>query len=56
LRWKVAKLVYDIKTFELKLNDAHGVPMTIPGKYVVIWKKQQGGDWKAEADIFNTDE
>jgi hypothetical protein len=38
---------------ELKLNDAQGSPMTIPGKYVVIWKKQKGGDWKAEADIFN---
>ena len=29
--------------------------MTIPGKYVVVWKKQKGGGWKAEADIFNTD-
>ena len=48
-------VAYDIGTFELKLNDAQGSPMTIPGKYVVIWKKQKGGDWKAEADIFNTD-
>jgi uncharacterized protein (TIGR02246 family) len=49
------EVAYDIGTFELKLNDAQGSPMTIPGKYVVIWKKQKGGDWKAEADIFNTD-
>ena len=48
-------VAYDIGTFELQLNDAQGSPMTIPGKYVVIWKKQKGGDWKAEADIFNTD-
>ena len=48
-------MAYDIGTFELKLNDAQGSPMTVPGKYVVIWKKQKGGDWKAEADIFNTD-
>ena len=48
-------VAYDIGTFELKLNDAQGSPMTIPGKYVVIWKKQKGGNWKAEADIFNTD-
>jgi len=27
----------------------------IPGKYVVVWKKQKGGSWKAQADIFNTD-
>jgi uncharacterized protein (TIGR02246 family) len=48
-------VAYDIRTFELKLNDAQGAPMTIPGKYVVVWKKQKGGQWKAEADIFNTD-
>jgi len=48
-------VAYDIGTFELKLNDAQGLPMTIPGKYVVIWKKQKGGVWQAEADIFNTD-
>jgi ketosteroid isomerase-like protein len=29
--------------------------MTIPGMYVVVWKKQKDGQWKAEADIFNTD-
>jgi ketosteroid isomerase-like protein len=52
---KSKDMAYDIGTFELKLNDAQGSPMTIPGKYVVIWKKQKGGDWKAEADIFNTD-
>lgn len=22
---------------------------------MVVWKKQRGGNWKAEADIFNTD-
>ena len=25
------------------------------GKYVVVWKKQSDGNWKAEADIFNSD-
>ena len=25
------------------------------GKYVVVWKKQQDGNWKAVADIFNSD-
>jgi ketosteroid isomerase-like protein len=52
---KSKDMAYDIGTFELKLNDAQGSVMTIPGKYMVIWKKQKGGDWKAEADIFNTD-
>ena len=48
-------MAYDIGTFELKLNDAQGASMTLPGKYVVVWKKQKNGEWKAEADIFNTD-
>lgn len=52
---KSKDLAYDIGTFELKLNDAQGSPMSIPGKYVVVWKKQKGGAWKVEADIFNTD-
>jgi uncharacterized protein (TIGR02246 family) len=48
-------LAYDLGTFELTLNDEAGKPMVMPGKYVVVWKKQSDGQWKAEADIFNTD-
>jgi len=48
-------LAYDLGTFELKLNDEAGKPIVIPGKYLVVWKKQSDGQWKAEADIFNTD-
>jgi uncharacterized protein (TIGR02246 family) len=57
-RIEVAKsgdLAYDVGTFELKLNDANGSPTTMMGKYVVVWKKQPDGHWKAAADIFNTD-
>jgi uncharacterized protein (TIGR02246 family) len=52
---KSKDMASDIGTFELKLNDAQGAPMTIPGKYVVVWKKQKGGAWRVEADIFNSD-
>jgi uncharacterized protein (TIGR02246 family) len=52
---KSKEMAYDIGTFELKLNDERGTSMTLPGKYVVVWKKQKDGAWKAEADIFNTD-
>ena len=52
---KAKDIAYDVGTFELKLNDAQGAPLTIPGKYVVVWKKQKRGNWKAEYDIFNTD-
>ena len=48
-------LAYEVGTFELKMNDAQGNPTTTPGKYVVAWKRQPKGEWKAELDIFNTD-
>jgi uncharacterized protein (TIGR02246 family) len=47
-------LAFDLGTFVLNLDDEKGAAMTIPGKYVVVWKKQNG-EWKVEADIFNTD-
>ena len=52
---KSKDIAYDVGTFALTISDAQGTPATIPGKYVVIWKKQKDGGWKAEADIFNTD-
>jgi uncharacterized protein (TIGR02246 family) len=48
-------IAYEIGTFELKMNDAQGKPTTTAGKYVVAWKKSPQGQWKVEADIFNTD-
>jgi ketosteroid isomerase-like protein len=52
---KSKDMAFDVGTFELKLNDPQGAPMTIPGKYVVVWKKQGNGSWKVETDIFNSD-
>jgi ketosteroid isomerase-like protein len=46
-------MAWEIGTFELKLNDAGGVSKSMPGKYVVTWKKVDG-DWRVAADIFNT--
>jgi len=51
---KGGDMAYDTGTFELKTNGSDGTPTTTPGKYVVVWKKQNG-QWKAVADIFNTD-
>jgi ketosteroid isomerase-like protein len=47
-------MAWEIGTFELRVNDAQGQPMGIPGKYVVTWRKI-GPTWKVAADIFNTD-
>ena len=47
-------LGYAIGTFELTAPDPTGKPVTDRGKYVVVWKKQADGSWKAIADIFNS--
>ncbi len=52
---KSADIAYEVGTFELKMNDDKGNLTTIPGKFVVAWKRQPKGDWKVELDIFNTD-
>ncbi len=52
---KSGEMAYDVGTFELKLNDASGKSTTTLGKYVVVWKKQADKQWKAVADVFNTD-
>ena len=50
-----ADLAYEIGTFDLALADQTGKSTASRGKYVVAWKKQANGEWKAAADIFNTD-
>ena len=46
-------MALDRGTYELKLAPS-GTPQTDTGKYVVVWRKV-GGEWKAAADIFNSD-
>jgi uncharacterized protein (TIGR02246 family) len=52
---KSGEMAYDVGTVVLILNDTQGNPTTTAGKYVVVWKKQPDKQWKAVADIFNTD-
>jgi ketosteroid isomerase-like protein len=49
-------IAYETGTFEESFKDKKGKPVTIVGKYVVVWKKQANGQWKAVADIFNADQ
>jgi uncharacterized protein (TIGR02246 family) len=46
-------MALDRGTYALKVAPA-GTAQTDTGKYVVVWRKI-GGDWKAAADIFNSD-
>ena len=52
---KSGDMAYERGTFKLTVNDPAGKPVTSIGKYVVVWKKQPDGRWKAYADIFNPD-
>jgi len=49
-------MAYETGTFEESFKDPKGKPVSISGKYVVVWKKQANGQWKAFADIFNTNQ
>ncbi len=52
---KSRDLAYEAGTFEMKQNDAQGNRVTGAGKYIVVWKRQANGEWKAVVDIFNMD-
>ncbi len=49
-------MAYETGTFEQSFKDKKGKPVNITGKYVVVWKKQANGQWKAFADIFNNNQ
>jgi uncharacterized protein (TIGR02246 family) len=48
-------LAYCSGTYTMTMNDPKGKPVTDKGKYVVVYKKQPDGAWKAVADIWNSD-
>jgi uncharacterized protein (TIGR02246 family) len=48
-------IAYETGTFEESFKDPKGKPVNVTGKYVVVWKKQANGQWKAIVDIFNSD-
>lgn len=49
-------LGYTVGTFQLQLNDPQGNPVQRSGKYTTVWKKQEDGQWKVVADVFNYNE
>lgn len=38
---------------EFHTKDKEGKPVTRPGKYLTVWKKQKDGSWKVIADLGN---
>ena len=48
-------MAYELGTYEIVMKDKKGKSTPQKGVYVVVWKKQADGSWKALEDIFNTD-
>jgi uncharacterized protein (TIGR02246 family) len=50
-------LAYAQGTFAMSMDGPKkGVSVSDKGKYVTVYRKQAGGEWKAVADIFNSDQ
>jgi uncharacterized protein (TIGR02246 family) len=52
---KAGDMAYEFGVYNLMLTGPDGKPINDRGKYVVVWKKQSDGKWKAVADIINSD-
>jgi ketosteroid isomerase-like protein len=52
---KSGELVYDVGTYTLTTKVGKGKPVVDRGKYLAVWKKQDDGTWKAEANTWNSD-
>lgn len=48
-------LAYEIGGFNRTLRPRHGAPFQEVGKYMVVYRLQNDGSWKAIAEMFNTD-
>ena len=47
-------LAYATGVYELTLSPPSAGTISDQGKYVVVYRQQSGGQWKAVADIFNS--
>lgn len=49
------ELAYEIGRFESTVRPPHGAPFQDHGKYLVIYRKQPEGAFRAVAEMFNSD-
>jgi uncharacterized protein (TIGR02246 family) len=50
------EFAYETGTYDYVTTDKKGKTSDEKGKYVIMWKKQTDGSWKAAIDIDNTDQ
>lgn len=48
-------MVWESGAFTIRMRNDQGQMVSWPGKYVSIWKKRAGGDWRIVSNIFNSD-
>ena len=49
-------LAYGRGRYALALSPSGGEPVQDVGKYIVVYRRQPNGTWRAVSDIFNSDE
>jgi ketosteroid isomerase-like protein len=49
-------LAYGQGRYTLSLSPPAGAPVQDVGKYVVVYRRQANGSWRAVSDIFNSDQ
>ena len=47
-------LAYGVGTYKMTISTGAGPDMHDEGNYVVVYRRQPGGNWRAVADIFNS--
>jgi uncharacterized protein (TIGR02246 family) len=47
-------VAYEYGHYQMKMTGPNGSPMNDSGKYLTVWRRMPGGDWKIAADMVNT--
>lgn len=45
----------EVGSYEFDIQPANGATMHDRGKYIVLWQRNEKGEWKWHRDIFNSD-
>jgi len=52
---RAGDLAYGRGRYTLELSPPGGTPIQDVGKYIVVYRRQANGSWRAVSDIFNSD-
>ena len=49
------KLAYMFSQNEVAMNGEDGTPVTMQGRAVTIWRREEDGEWRCAVDIWNSE-